>query len=105
MKIFTSIIAILTLVANVAFAEDRRVAFTNQSKATVTHIYGSNIDESSWQEDILGSRVLAPDETVTINFYDGTNHCLYDIKIVLSNSNVLYKHKVNVCLETHLYIH
>lgn len=105
MKLISFIVTMLTLATSVAFAEDRRVNFTNLSKYTVTHMYGSNIEESSWQEDILRSSVIYTDETYRINFYDGTNHCLFDIKIVLSNSTVLYMRKVNVCLETHLYIH
>jgi hypothetical protein len=101
------LIAVLvsTLITSVAVAADRRVIVTNQSDNTVVHLYGSNVNTSSWEEDILGSRILSSGESIRVNFDDGTGHCLFDIKAVFADGRSVKAEAVNVCTESQLFIH
>jgi hypothetical protein len=105
MKIFGILVAVvMTLSTTIALAFNRHVKVSNYSDKTVVQLYGSNSSENSWQEDILRSGILGPGESVIINFYDGSDHCLYDIKVVYSDGGVGYKTGFNVCQESNLFI-
>jgi hypothetical protein len=105
MKLFVFTL-LVTLFSSTAFASDlnRKVRVVNVSNKTVTHLYGSNSYEDSWQEDILDMGVLPSRSSIVINFFDGTNHCLFDIKVIFSDGDVSYKSKFNVCKESELFI-
>lgn len=95
----------LTLITTAALALDRHVRVTNRTDQTVRYLYGSNAAEETWQEDILGEKVLPSGSSVLVNFYDGTDHCLYDIKVVFSDGHAAYKAGFNVCQESDLFIY
>ena len=59
--------------------------------------YGSNAGSSSWEEDILGSDVLASGSSTTINFDDGTGYCTFDFKAEFADGSSSVESGVNVC--------
>ncbi len=89
----------LLLVAGCATADrfDRRVTFHNNTGVILMMLYGSNVGTDDWQEDILGDDAIMPGESARVNFYDGTGYCLFDLKLIFADFDVLYKHDVNVC--------
>lgn len=76
---------------------NRRVSIVNETGVVMREFYASPPDVSNWEEDILGSDVIAAYGSKTINFDDGRCRCIYDFKAVFSDGDVLTREKVNVC--------
>lgn len=91
-----SVVAALFSVGH-AVAADRNVKIINSTSATIKMFFASNVDEKKWEEDILGADVLRPGESIGINIDDGTGHCTYDFRAMLSNGSEIVKHDINVC--------
>ena len=92
--------AVLTMssfAATPAVAQDRRVRIINDTRHTMVRFYASNSSRTSWEEDILGQRVLPAGQSVVINIDDGSGACLYDFKAVFDDGDVLTRGQVNVC--------
>lgn len=89
--------ALLSALSVEAEAQDRRVTIINETQFDIVEFYGSNVNETDWQEDILGSDILPAGSSVTINFDDGTGACMFDFRAVFSNGGVLEHGDINVC--------
>jgi hypothetical protein len=76
---------------------NRRVRIHNNTGWTMTHFYASDSRVTSWQEDMLGSSVLAAGNSIMMNIDDGSGACLYDFKARFSNGQELTRFNVNVC--------
>ena len=76
---------------------DRRVRIHNQTGWTMTRFHASGARMDDWQEDMLGSSVLAAGTSVTMNIDDGSGACLYDFKARFSNGRELTRFGINVC--------
>ena len=57
-------ILLFAVPATSALALDRHVLVTNDTSYTIREFYASNVGASSWQEDILGTDVLAPGDSI-----------------------------------------
>jgi len=77
--------------------QNRRVRIHNQTGWTMTHFYASDSRIDDWQEDMLGSGVLAAGASVMMNIDDGSGACMYDFKARFSNGQELTRFGVNVC--------
>jgi hypothetical protein len=78
--------------------ENRYVRIINRASSSIRYLYASNIDSDDWQEDLLGPfRIVTPNHYIDANIDDGTGHCLYDIKAVLSDGRVAVTRGLNVC--------
>ena len=100
-KLFAAVaVACLMLSACMAHAqgENRAIRVINRSSSVIFHLYFSNVDRSTWGPDQLGFF-----GTISVNHYedfnvdDGSGHCLYDIRAVLSDGRVAETRNVNVC--------
>jgi hypothetical protein len=80
-----------------AQAEDRRVRVINETRFTITHLYGSNVGTQSWEEDILGDKVLGPGQSVVVNFDDGSGYCKFDFMAKFEDGDTAIKQGVDVC--------
>src|SRR4051794_40087826 len=69
--------SLTALIAGPALAEDRRVKIINETDHTIVQFYASNVGENDWEEDILGTDMLRPGASVTVNVDDGTGYCKY----------------------------
>ena len=78
-------------------AEDRHVRIINETRHTMVHFYASNTSRTTWEEDILGRRVLKPGQDVNINIDDGTGHCKFDFKAVFDDGDELVRNNIDVC--------
>jgi len=79
--------------------ENRRVRIINNASSSIYHFYASNVDSESWEEDILGDKVIPPKKSAMINIDDGTGHCWYDLKAVLHDGRSAIRRKFNVCTQ------
>ncbi len=91
-----------TLTPSGASAEDRHVRIINETSHTMTRFYASNVEKGSWEEDILGDRVLKPGQSVNVNIDDGSGHCLFDFRADFTDGDTLTRNRINVC-ETSTY--
>lgn len=89
-----------TASANSADGKDRRIDLVNDTSVTMTEFYASNIDSDSWEEDILDGDYLRPGKKFEINIDDGTGYCLFDLKAVFADGDVVTENDFNVCVET-----
>lgn len=80
-------------------AQNRVVSIGNYTGVTMTHFYASNINRSSWEEDILGSRVLYSGGSIEIDIDDGSGACMFDLKAVFADGDVVVRNDFNVCVE------
>lgn len=77
--------------------KNRKVLVENISSETINNLYASPITAKTWEEDLFGSRTLAPGQSISANIDNGTNECHYDLKVVLSNGKSFEHRNVNVC--------
>ncbi|MGO4882094.1 MAG: hypothetical protein ACLP59_14875 [Bryobacteraceae bacterium] len=77
--------------------ENRHVQIVNRASSPIYHLYASNVDRGTWEEDLLGDRVLLPGYWINANIDDGSGHCLFDMKAVLYDGRTAEIHGFNVC--------
>ena len=77
--------------------KNRKVMVTNISSQTVNNLYASPITAKTWEEDLLGQRTLAAGASVQANIDNGTNECMFDLKVVMANGKTFEHRQVNVC--------
>ncbi len=100
MKLIARIFAVAALAVSFsapAAALDRWVVIVNETRYDIVEFYGSHVDARTWQEDILGNRILRAGDSVRVNFDDGTGYCMFDFRAVFSDGDVLIRERINVC--------
>ena len=90
-------VTLIFLTSLQAAAENRWVTINNNTGYDIVRFYGSQRDAKTWQEDILGKRILPSGSSININFDDGTGYCIFDFKAVFEDDDVLIRKGVNVC--------
>jgi hypothetical protein len=76
---------------------DRRVEVINYTSVAMWSFFASAVDQRGWQEDILGTSVLPPGNSMVVNIDDGSGFCLYDLKAVLADGREVTRFGFNVC--------
>ena len=76
---------------------NRHVRIHNNTSTTMEKFYASNVGASNYEEDILGSDVIASGDAWNINIDDGTGYCKYDFLAVFDDGSQAKKDNVNVC--------
>src|SRR5688572_26372948 len=89
--------SLFALTNSAAMAMERQVQINNQTSYTIVEFYASNTGTADWQEDILGSDVLASGSSVKINIDDGSGYCKYDFLAVFDDGDQLVSADNNVC--------
>ena len=99
MKKFSAALALAILSASVvsAAAMERQVQINNKTSFVITEFYASNTGTQDWQEDILGTEVLASGSSVTVNIDDGSGYCKYDFLAVFDDGDKAVSSDNNVC--------
>ena len=69
--------------ASLAQTESATFTLTNMTERDLLEFYASPPDEESWEEDILGTDLLGPGESIEITIDDGREDCFYDFMGVL----------------------
>lgn len=89
--------ALFALTNTAAMALDRRVQINNNTSFTIVEFYASNTGTTDWQEDILGSEVLAAGSSAMINIDDGSGYCKFDFLAVFDDGDTVVSPDNNVC--------
>ncbi|MEQ1510699.1 MAG: hypothetical protein ABL909_09920 [Sphingopyxis sp.] len=80
--------------------KDRHVVVRNDTSTTLFRLYGSNVNRTDWEEDVLGSDVLAAGQSVNVNWDDGSCECMFDFKAEFSDNTETVRRAFNVCTES-----
>ncbi|BAO82201.1 hypothetical protein SRAA_2347 [Serpentinimonas raichei] len=94
LKLFLLALAALWL-AGPALAQSYYVDITNRTGFVITHIYVSPANSSSWEEDVLGNKVLAKGATHRVTL-TGYRSPIFDIKLVDEDGDSYTYWKVDV---------
>lgn len=76
---------------------DRRVRVVNNTSQPLVKLQASNTGTNSWEEDILGTRVLGSRREIVVNLNDGTGYCMFDLKATFRSGATAIRRKVNIC--------
>ncbi|TNC72410.1 hypothetical protein [Rubellimicrobium roseum] len=92
-----ALVALATLAALPALAEDLAYEVVNDSSATLTEFYTSPASDPNWSENMVtAGHELAPGESGTVTIADGSAECTYDLRAVFDDGSELVD-AVNVC--------
>ena len=96
-------LSIFALGTPLALADPRDFTLVNESTVTITHIYVSASDTTSWDEDVLGQDVLPPGDSVDIVFPakdSNVEKCVYDIKVLARDGREGFLYNIDLCSTT-----
>ena len=77
--------------------KNRRVTVENLSSQSIYYLYASPQTSSDWEEDLLGSGMIPSGSSKVANIDNGTNECIYDLKVRMADGKEYIQWKVNVC--------
>lgn len=75
-------VAVATLAAAPAAAEDVYFELINNSQRTLVQFYASPTYDQYWGYDILNGQVVRPGTSGTVTIADGETACVYDMLFV-----------------------
>jgi hypothetical protein len=77
--------------------KNRRVTVENLSSQSIYYLYASPQTSGDWEEDLLGSGTIPAGSSKVANIDNGTNECIYDLKVKFADGREVIQWKVNVC--------
>jgi len=80
--------------------KNRKILVQNISSQSIRELYASPVTAKTWEEDLLGTRTLAPSQSISANIDNGTNECNYDLKAVRANGSEAIERDINVCVKS-----
>ncbi|MBU1345718.1 MAG: hypothetical protein KKA16_02070 [Alphaproteobacteria bacterium] len=75
--------------------QNRAVRIHNQTGWTMAHLYASG--GGDWGGNLLGSRPLAPGNSIVVTVDDGSGACLYSLRAEFQNGQSLEREGLNAC--------
>ncbi len=69
----------------------------NNTSFTIVRLYVSNSGHRSWEEDVLGQKVIPPGNSGWVEFEGNHDGCLYDLRAEFNDSDVVEDYQVNLC--------
>jgi hypothetical protein len=98
--VFTAVAVAVSVPATAYAANDgknRRVTVENLSSQSIYYLYASPQTSGDWEEDLLGSGTIPSGSSKVANIDNGTNECIYDLKVKMADGKEYIQWKVNVC--------
>lgn len=90
-------VAMLTLGAAQAHAEDLTFTLNNGTGAAVVEFYLSPAEVDDWEENLLGDDALSAGASTDVTVADGRTTCVYDIKTVFKDGDVVDDRGIDLC--------
>jgi len=90
---------VIVLSVGSSHAEDLVFTLKNGTKSTIERFYTSPEGVDEWEEDVLGSDVLGPGQSVKITVRDERRACNYDMRFEFTADSNLdtTEDTVNLC--------
>lgn len=73
-------VALLTFSTVPSYADDLVFTLKNGTKSVLTRFYSSPVGVDQWEDDVFGTQVLNPGESIEITIADGRTVCKYDMR-------------------------
>ena len=83
-------------VAPSAMARSKVFTLKNNTSSVMMYFHASPANVSEWEEDVLGSEVLGPGESVKVTIDDGRSACNYDMRFEFDDESVT-EDRQNLC--------
>jgi len=80
--------------------KNRKILVQNIGSQAIRALFASPVTATTWEEDLLGTRTLGPNQSVSANIDNGTNECNYDLKAVRTDGSEVTERGVNVCAKS-----
>ena len=77
--------------------KNRRVTVENVANQSIYYLYASPATSTEWEEDLLGSGTIPSGQSKVANIDNGTNECVYDLKVVMADGKEHIQRRINVC--------
>ena len=91
-------VPMVSLLAQAALADKSDFWVRNNSHNTISELYLSASNLDAWDNNLLKSDTLASGDRFQVAFSDAAdNTCLYDIRAVFADGQVVEDYQVNVC--------
>jgi hypothetical protein len=98
MRKYLAVAAVMTCAfAAPAVAEDLEFLLVNNSSSALTGFYVSAASSEHWEENLLEGRILASGYEVTVTIADGLSTCIYDLRGVFQDGDVLEDLSLDLC--------
>lgn len=78
-------------------AEDLEFLLVNNSSSALTGFYVSAASSEHWEENLLEGSILASNYEVTVVIADGLSTCIYDIRGVFQDGDVVEDLALDLC--------
>ncbi|APG82908.1 hypothetical protein [Sinorhizobium americanum] len=75
--------------SSAAQAEDLTFTLKNDTSATLVRFHTSPVGVEEWEDDVFGSQVLEPGETIELTIADGRDVCEYDMRFEFDENSEL----------------
>lgn len=89
--------AAVLLSAGAAWAGAQDFTIVNKTGYALKHIYVSEANNNSWDEDILGRDVLNDSEYFEVSFAKAEKTCKWDMKVVYDDGESAVWENLNLC--------
>ena len=80
-----------------AHGGERQVVLTNDTSEPIVELFVSDDRAGNWQQDVLGSELLLPGSSVSVDVDDRNGNCRVDVKTVFDNGSHIVNRGVNAC--------
>ena len=77
--------------------KNRNVTVENLSSQSIYYLYASPVTSDTWEEDLLGSGTIPAGNSKVANIDNGTNECIYDLKVKLADGKEYVQRRINIC--------
>lgn len=99
LKLATTVLAAATalFLQSSAFAADQDFDVVNKTGYPIKHLYLSEANNNSWEEDVLGRDVLNDGEKFELRFAKGEKTCKWDMKVAYDDGETAVWEDLNIC--------
>jgi hypothetical protein len=88
---------IVSLTSQEVLARELDFRFHNHTPYTIARLYVSASDHKTWEEDVLGERILYSGDDIFIHVPDTFDTCYFDIKVVFTDESYIEENGFNLC--------
>jgi len=90
-----AVLAVAT--ASPALAQDLQFTLINDSGVDIVAFHVSHSNSQYWEQDLLGSSILADGHQVDVVISDGLRTCIYDIRTEFADGDAHEDFGVDLC--------
>jgi len=86
-----------------AQAIEKNLTVVNKTNFVINAFYATNVSKEGWGDNRIAGEPLAAGASVKLDLDDGTGYCLFNLRAVFEDGEVVDKERVNICDESTFY--